>query len=148
MKTAQENFWAGEFGDDYTARNDGAAFLASKTANFAKILSRLSVFTQGGLELGTNIGLNVITLKRLFSQLQIDVVEINQKAASECRNVHVFQNSILDFSINKTYDITFTSGVLNVILLASTCIKIYSWWIMGLFIIEMQISPQMTPTGF
>ena len=42
-------------------------------------------------------------------------MEINEKAAAECRkikNVRVFQESILTFQTDKTYDLTFTSGVL------------------------------------
>ena len=69
----------------------------------------------GVLELGANVGLNAIALKRLFPKIQIDVVEINKKAADECRKIQgvgVFEGSILDFSTDKTYDLTFTSGVL------------------------------------
>ena len=47
-QTEQERFWAGSFGDDYISRNYNEAILATKTANFAKMLSRFSGFTQEG----------------------------------------------------------------------------------------------------
>ena len=37
-KTEQENFWSGEFGDDYTRRNRGAALEAANLALFARLL--------------------------------------------------------------------------------------------------------------
>jgi hypothetical protein len=57
FKTKQEEFWAGEFGDDYTARNQGEDWVASNVMLFSKILARTeSVKTL--LEFGANIGLN------------------------------------------------------------------------------------------
>lgn len=41
MKTEQEQFWTGEFGDEYTERNKGGLALASNTALFAKIDIRI-----------------------------------------------------------------------------------------------------------
>ena len=41
FKTEQEQFWAGEFGDNYTNRNQGATWVGSNTALFAKIISDL-----------------------------------------------------------------------------------------------------------
>jgi len=40
FKTKQEEFWAGEFGDDYTARNQGADWVASNVMLFSRILAR------------------------------------------------------------------------------------------------------------
>ena len=112
--TEQENFWSGQFGDEYVERNRSGALLAVKTAFFARALARSSGI-HTALELGANIGLNEIALQRLFPEIQMDVVEINEKAANECRkikNVTVHQGSILEFSMDKTYDLTFTSGVM------------------------------------
>lgn len=112
--TEQENFWSGEFGDEYVERNRSGALLAGKTAFFARVLAR-SNGIHTALELGANIGLNEIALQRLLPDIQMDVVEINEKAADECRkieNVNVFQGSIFDFKTDKTYDLTFTAGVM------------------------------------
>jgi spore coat polysaccharide biosynthesis protein SpsF len=40
FRTEQERFWAGEFGDNYISRNDGAHIIASNIALFSKILER------------------------------------------------------------------------------------------------------------
>lgn len=39
-KTEQEAFWAGEFGDAYVARNEGAQWIANNLALFSRILAR------------------------------------------------------------------------------------------------------------
>lgn len=44
-KTEQEEFWSGEFGDEYVKRNDSALNIASNINLFAKILSK----TGGGV---------------------------------------------------------------------------------------------------
>lgn len=43
-KTEQEEFWSGEFGDEYIKRNEGKELLASNIALFSEILKR----TMGG----------------------------------------------------------------------------------------------------
>ncbi len=113
-ETEQENFWSGQFGDEYIERNSSEGILAGKTVLFAKALERASGINTV-LELGSNIGLNERALQRLFPNIQCDVVEINEKAANECRkikNVNVHQGSILEFATDKSYDLTFTSGVM------------------------------------
>lgn len=63
-ETEQERFWAGEFGDAYIERNRRPELLAAKTAVFAKILSHAGAVTSV-LELGANIGLNLLALRSL-----------------------------------------------------------------------------------
>ena len=63
--TDQEAFWAGTFGSDYAARNDGAALLAAKTALLARILGRTRG-VESVLEVGANIGLNLRALRTLL----------------------------------------------------------------------------------
>lgn len=38
-KTEQENFWAGEFGEEYIKRNNSKKLVASSIAMYSKILS-------------------------------------------------------------------------------------------------------------
>ena len=62
--TEHEQFWSGEFGDAYSARNTGADVVAGNLALFSRILQR----TDGVgsvLELGANIGLNLRALRQL-----------------------------------------------------------------------------------
>lgn len=114
--TPQEEFWAGAFGDAYIERNSDAQALASTTALFAKILSCV----HGGdihscLEYGSNIGLNLIALRRLIPGIEVSAIEINAKAAARCSEIpgaHVYNESIYEFDSDEQYDLTFVSGVL------------------------------------
>ena len=63
--TEQERFWQGEFGDQYVDRNDGEVHVANVTAFFAQALRRAGRI-DSVLELGTNRGLNLRALNRLF----------------------------------------------------------------------------------
>lgn len=111
--TEQENFWAGEFGDSYTNRNIGEQQLSSNIALFSRILGGE---IKSCLELGSNRGLNLMALKAIVPDIQMQAVEINSKAAEECskiQNVKVFNGSLFDFAVEKEqYDLTFTKGVL------------------------------------
>ena len=69
-ETEQENFWCGQFGDEYVERNRSGALLGAKTAFFARVLARSSGI-RTVLELGANIGLNEIALQRLLPELQM-----------------------------------------------------------------------------
>ncbi len=113
-KTEQEIFWMGEFGDDYILRNGGAFVLAAKVNVFSRYLSHASG-VKTTLEFGGNIGVNEKALSILLPGVQMDVVEINTKAAEECstiQNCTVYNESIYDFKTDKKYDLTFTSGVM------------------------------------
>ena len=115
-QTEQEKFWAGEFGHEYIKRNDGAGTLANKTAFFAKIISCLPGGNVGScIELGANIGLNLVALRRLLPDLDVAAVEINAEAAARCAEIpgaRVYNSSLFDFSSDETYDLSFISGVL------------------------------------
>lgn len=113
--TLHEAFWKGEFGNEYTDRNRcGDKMIACRTANLAKCLSRADYITSS-LEIGSNIGYNEIALHRLYPDIQMDVVEINKKAAKECSkipNVKVHNRSVYDFNGTEKYDLTMVNGVL------------------------------------
>lgn len=114
FKTNQEEFWAGEFGNDYTARNRGADWVACNTALFAKILSRAKPI-RTVIEFGANIGLNLRAIRQLLPSVELSAVEINKKAVDELRqldNVKVYLKSILEFSPDYTRDLVLVKGVL------------------------------------
>lgn len=60
--TEQETFWEGDFGNEYTDRNRGARWVAANAAFFSKVLARTQA-VRSVLELGSNIGLNLIALR-------------------------------------------------------------------------------------
>ena len=113
--TEQEVFWAGDFGDEYVERNRGASIAAAKSAFFSRVLSSTDNVGKV-LELGPNIGLNLMALRHLLPTAKLSGVEINEKAAAELRtnlkDVDLHVNSILDFKPEATWDLVFTKGVL------------------------------------
>lgn len=112
MRTEQEQFWAGEFGDDYVERNRGAELVAANRALFARILSRTNGVDRV-LELGANIGQNLAAIQSLLPAVQLSAVEINETAAAQLDgwcDVHV--GSLLDFPPRPDWDLVFTKGVL------------------------------------
>lgn len=114
FNTIQEKFWAGEFGDNYVDRNVGEKLIASNTALFSKVL-RNTQNVKTVLELGPNIGLNLIAINTLLPQAEISGVEINKKACNALSTlgfVHVINESLLSLSLDSVYDFVFAKGVL------------------------------------
>jgi spore coat polysaccharide biosynthesis protein SpsF len=113
-KTEQEEFWAGEFGQNYISRNNSQELIASNISLFAKIISKTTSI-QSIIEFGANIGLNLQALRQLLPNTALSAIEINQKAIEELNqfgNLEIFHKSILELSLTKTYDFTFIKGVL------------------------------------
>jgi pseudaminic acid biosynthesis-associated methylase len=113
-KTVQEEFWAGKFGEDYIARNIGDIRTAAKINLFSKVLNRTQN-VGSVLEFGANIGLNLIALKTLHPELKMTGIEINSKACEEMRKLpdtEVFEGSIYDYPVTKTFDMTLIKTVL------------------------------------
>lgn len=118
MNTEQEIFWKNEFGNEYTERNRGAHWIASNLAFFSKILDRNDYNVKKVLELGSNIGLNLMAIRQLLPYAKLSAVEINYKAASELKKnipeVELWQTSLLDFTPppHNEWELVFTKGVL------------------------------------
>jgi pseudaminic acid biosynthesis-associated methylase len=115
-KTDQEKFWAGEFGDEYTDRNNVAELIAIRTHAFAKIFSKTKGINSA-LEFGANIGDNLLAIRNLIPSCSFSAIEINSKAAEVLKsipNTTVHLGSIFDFSpqVLGKHDITFTCHVL------------------------------------
>lgn len=116
LKTEQEQFWAGKFGDEYTERNQGGLTLASNVALFAKIIARTRPI-QSLIELGANRGLNLQAIKQLLPKTKLTAVEINEIAIKELQaslgdSIEVYHQSILDFFPKAKYDFALIKGVL------------------------------------
>ena len=115
FKTEQEEFWAGEFGDDYSKRNIGKKWIASNTALFAKVL-RSTENIESVLEFGANIGLNLMALKTLLPFAKMSAIEINSSAVEELKTnieqIKVYPISIFDYESNEKSDFVFIKGVL------------------------------------
>jgi spore coat polysaccharide biosynthesis protein SpsF len=113
-KTDQEEFWAGEFGDAYVARNAGDKLAGSTVALFATILARCPNL-ESLTEFGSNFGQNLRAIRSLPPKVELDAVEINDSAVKllqawgEVRRMH--HHSILDFEPDRTWDAVPIKGV-------------------------------------
>ncbi len=114
-KTEQEGFWSGKFGNEYIKRNEGSQILASNVHLFSKIFSSIDPI-DSVLEFGANIGLNLEAIKQLLPQANLSGIEINSKAAEKLQTVigkeNTFNESLLEFSTTKKFDLTLIKGVL------------------------------------
>ncbi len=112
--TRQENFWSGEFGDNYIDRNQGEEIISGNISLFSKVFNSTRK-VQSVLELGPNIGLNLMAIHALLPSAKITGVEINKKACdilSRLDYVEAINCSLLDVVIDYTYDFVYTKGVL------------------------------------
>jgi spore coat polysaccharide biosynthesis protein SpsF len=114
FSTPQEQFWAGQFGDDYTDRNTGARWVASNLALFSRILAS-TVGVRSVIEFGANRGLNLMALRQLLPDARLSAVEINAKAVEALRQfswLDVTHASLLDFKPSAQSDLVLVKGVL------------------------------------
>lgn len=115
FQTNQEEFWAGEFGDDYIKRNKLEDIVPARCQLFSKVINRTRD-VNSAIEFGANIGANLCALHQLKPQAELHALEINEKAVSVLQNYHwlssVTHGSFLDEDFNKVADLAFTCGVL------------------------------------
>jgi len=115
MKTVQEEFWAGEFGDDYIARNKSDALLASNLALFSDIM-KVTGPISSVLELGCNVGMNLKAFDLLDPNLLKSGFDINESAIAQLKaekpSFEVKTGSIIESLVTETVDFSFTKGVL------------------------------------
>ena len=114
FSTPQEEFWAGEFGNEYSGRNKGDSVIASNTALFAKVLANTDN-VNSIIEFGCNVGLNLRAIRQLRPECKLTGIEINQQAVEILRewdDAEVIEHSILDIELDTQYDLTLIKGVL------------------------------------
>lgn len=113
-RTEQERFWAGEFGDQYIGRNDDARILSGNLQLFSMALRAAKI--ESVLELGANIGLNLIALSLLYPDLALSAIEINSNAAHQLSKrlpqTKLHQSSIIEAPIETQHDLVLSKGVL------------------------------------
>jgi len=114
VKTEQELFWEGDFGNTYITRNQDITLLSGRINMFSKILTHTENL-RTAVEIGPNIGLNLVALKTLISEIKLVGIEINQEAADVLRknkNIEVHNMSITEYITDERFDLVFTRGVL------------------------------------
>ena len=109
----QEKAWSGEFGNEYTKRNQGAEILASKIALFSKVLARVDN-VETVMEFGANTGLNLQAVKFLLPNTQVTGVELNPQATETMKKVtdSAINASMFDKDCWGVFDLVFLRGVL------------------------------------
>lgn len=114
-RTEQEAFWAGDFGEAYRERCAlSEDLVAARTACMARML-RYAAPVESAFEVGCNIGLNLLALKRVSPATALEAIEINAqsaKAANELGVAKVETGSVLGYQPKKTYDLSMICGVL------------------------------------
>lgn len=113
-ETPQEKFWAGDFGDEYIARNTQPQLFSSNLALFSRIFGNTRKI-QSLIELGANVGLNLKAISHLFPGVDLAAVEINEKAAQYLQSsldAKVYHESILNFVPDRKYDVALVKTVM------------------------------------
>jgi len=115
--TEQEAFWAGEFGNAYISRNEASPeVLAGQEAFFLRALNKANPAPASIIELGSNIGINLRALRRLYPQARQTCVEINAQAVERLRadgiGDEVIHDSILNFTPTCRYELALIKGVM------------------------------------
>lgn len=110
----QRKFWSGEFGDEYTIRNNSNELVGSNVALFSSAFKSVTSSPKSMLEVGANRGLNIVALKHLFPNCEFSAVEINPLAFQELVKLDVqgTNSSFQDFNSAKKYEVVFFKGVL------------------------------------
>jgi len=114
-KTEQENFWAGQFGNEYIARNKSKEGIASNIHFFSVVFDKIKR-PDSLIEFGANIGMNLRAIHQLFPNVELSAIEINESAAKELEGFlgqeNVINDSILTYQPTKHYDVSLIKGVL------------------------------------
>jgi len=114
MVTEQEEFWQGEFGNEYAERNQSNSLLASNTSFFSKVISRTGPI-KSLVEFGCNVGMNLKAINTILPTCELTGIEINQRAAANLREwgkANVIEGSVIDIDITEKFDLSLISGVL------------------------------------
>ncbi len=114
FKTRQEEFWYGDFGNDYADRNKCPKIITGNISLFSKILKN-TINLKSILELGAGSGNNLIAIRTLFPDIKISAVELNRKAIHDLKKIYgikIHETSILNFQSSIKHDLVLTKGVL------------------------------------
>ena len=114
-ETQQENFWAGEFGDEYILRSQGKEILNSNIDFFERALKKTNNI-KTCIEFGSNIGMNIKALKEIYSDKEFHAIEINKNALCYLKEIlpekNIINDSIINFKPFKKWDLVLIKGVL------------------------------------
>jgi spore coat polysaccharide biosynthesis protein SpsF len=110
---SQEKFWLGSFNTSYIKRNNNKQIVLNNYHFFKKILKKIKIHSL--IEIGSNIGLNLIAINKIFKNLKITAVEINKEACKnlqKIKNVKIINESVLKFNIKSNFDLVLIKALL------------------------------------
>jgi spore coat polysaccharide biosynthesis protein SpsF len=111
---SQEIFWKGGFGNKYLLRNSGEKIINNNIYFFKKVFKKKNSI-KSLVELGANIGNNILALNKIFKIPKITAVEINKRAYKQLKkikNVEAINESILEFDAKEKFEVVLIKGVL------------------------------------
>ncbi|MFT6325317.1 MAG: spore coat polysaccharide biosynthesis protein SpsF [Bermanella sp.] len=112
--SVQEKFWQGDFSSNYIDRNKSNQFLSANISMFTTLFSSLNN-VESIIEFGCNVGMNLCSLRNIFTDLPLTGVGINSDAINHVNDWGQAQgilDSIVNINLNKKFDLTFTKVVL------------------------------------
>jgi pseudaminic acid biosynthesis-associated methylase len=132
FNSPQEEFWSGEFGDNYIGRNESEELLSANIAFFARIFSAIGEMPKTFLELGANVGMNIKAIRALAPRVEFTAIEINKRACEALKRTgcKVIESSVINTELNETFEFVFSKGVLIHLSpdqLPATYEKMYKW---------------------
>lgn len=111
----QDEFWTGEFGNEYIKRNRSPEMVHANMALFSKVMCK-TFGIKTVLEFGASIGLNLLAIEKIIPKVELSAIEINEQAVSILRawkpGMKIYNTSILNFECDYQRDFVFTKGVL------------------------------------
>jgi len=114
-KSTQLGYWQGKFGNDYTKRNSDLSIFRKRKSFFRKLLQKTPT-VRTVLEVGCNMGGNLLMLHEIQKNLRLHGLEPNISAAHQARKLlpsaTISNKSVLDIAWRKKLDLSFTCGVL------------------------------------
>ena len=114
-KTEQETFWAGKFGNEYIKRNSDNSLIATNINFLSNALSKSEIL-KSCIEFGANVGNNLVALRHLLPDIELNAIEINRTAREKLKEIipeeNIFNGSILEFEPLKKFDLVLIKGVL------------------------------------
>ena len=115
-QTHQEKFWQGKFGSDYIGRHDKNKWVKNNKFFFKKCLQKINIHKIKSLiEFGSNVGLNLMALKKILNLKEMSAVEINHSAFQQLQKlkyVNSIKSSVLEFKTKEQFDLVLSKGFL------------------------------------
>ncbi len=111
----QEKFWSGKFGNNYIFRNNSKKLQENNDHFFKEIFFNKHKINSI-IELGSNIGNNLLSLEKIYKKSKITSLEVNKKACDILKkkkpHYKIINNTILNFKTNKKFNLVLCKGVL------------------------------------